>query len=320
MLSRPAGEPAAGADLSWVETCPGQPNINRPGPQSSVDSAVREPLVVAAAVESAEDFAAMAAAQKSCTDCTEMQQLSFLAVKPYVVSGVNILCDFSTGSPRPLVPAAYRAAVFESLHGLAHPGVRGTRRLVSKSFVLPGMSADIREKCRSCVQCARSKVHVHVKAPVQPIAVPPQPFNHVHIDIVGLLPATASGKVHLFTVMDRSTRWVEVIPLADTSAAGCAEAMIGCWISRFGVPACITSDRGPQFTLELWARLCSSLGIVHKQTTAYHPQANGLVERFHRQLKAALRARLNSSDWEQQLPWVMLGPCPKRTSTSRRRS
>jgi transposase InsO family protein len=53
--------------------------------------------------------------------------------------------------------------------------------------------------------------------------------------------------------------------------------------------------------------VCRQLGIIHKQTTAYHPQANGLVERLHRQLKEALRAWLQSGDWELHLPWVLLG-------------
>jgi len=45
----------------------------------------------------------------------------------------------------------------------------------------------------------------------------------------------------------------------------------------------------------------------HITTTAYHPQANGLVERFHRQLKEALRARSGGREWLQHLPWVLLG-------------
>jgi hypothetical protein len=57
------------------------------------------------------------------------------------------------------------------------------------------------------VQCARGKVHVHIKAPVQAIEVPTQPFTHIHIDLVGPLPASVSGKTHLLTIMDRSTRW-----------------------------------------------------------------------------------------------------------------
>jgi hypothetical protein len=73
------------------------------------------------------------------------------------------------------------------------------------------------------------------------------------------------------------------------------------------VPDTITSDRGPKFTSSLWASLCSLLSIKHTQTTAYHPQSNGLVERFHRRLKDALRARAAGADWFAHLPWVLLG-------------
>jgi hypothetical protein len=73
------------------------------------------------------------------------------------------------------------------------------------------------------------------------------------------------------------------------------------------VPVVITSDRGSQFTSALWDSLCNILGIRHVQTTAYHPQSNGLVERFHRRLKGALRARLAGPTWTAHLPWVLLG-------------
>ena len=108
-------------------------------------------------------------------------------------------------------------------------------------------------------------------------------------------------------MIDRTTRWPEAIPLTTTTAADCAAALLQGWIQRFGVPDIITSDRGPQFTSSLWASLCSLLSISHTQTTAYHPQSNGLVERFHRRLKDALRARAAGSDWFLHLPWVLLG-------------
>jgi len=127
--------------------------------------------------------------------------------------------------------------------------------------------------------------------------MPARRFSHVHIDLVGPLPASSSGHTHLFTVVDRSTRWPEAIPLAGTTTADCVEAFLSGWVSRFGVPAVVTSDRGVQFTSSVWSGLCQKLGINHKLTTAYHPQANGLVERFHRQLKEALRARLETGDW-----------------------
>ncbi len=84
--------------------------------------------------------------------------------------------------------------------------------------------------------------------------------------------------MHLFTVVDRNTRWPETITLASTTTHSCVEAFLNGWVSRFGVPAVVTSDRSVQFTSAEWSGLCQRLGKTHKPTTAYHPQANGLVE------------------------------------------
>ena len=69
----------------------------------------------------------------------------------------------------------------------------------------------------------------------------------------------------------------------------------------------MTSDRGPQFISDLWAAMSALLGTSLHPTTAYHPQANGLVEPMHRTLKASLKARLTSPHWVDELPWVLLG-------------
>ncbi len=102
-------------------------------------------------------------------------------------------------------------------------------------------------------------------------------------------------------------RCPEAVPLASTTAADCAAALLTGWIQRFGVPSSFTSDRGPQFTSAVWTSLCKLLDIKHTPTTAYHPQSNGIVERFHRRLKDALRARTANTDWFIHLPLVMLG-------------
>ena len=82
------------------------------------------------------------------------------------------------------------------------------------------------------------------------------------------------------------------------------------------MPANITTDRGRQFTSSLWSSLCEKLGVSHITTTAYHPQSNGMVERAHRQIKDALRARLAGPEWPLHLPWVLLGlrAAPKEDS------
>ena len=218
----------------------------------------------------------------------------------------KLLCDTSTGSPRPLVPATMRREVFETVHGLSHPGTRATVKIMKARFVWHGNAKDVRAWARGCVTCQAAKVHRHNKALLQKFEMATARFGHVHVDLVGPLPAS-KGHTHLLTVVDRFTRWPEAIPLTKTDAATVGNAFALNWVARFGVPSDITSDRGAQFTSELWNALADSLGAKLHHTTACHPQANGLIERFHRSLKAALRARLTMPNWIEELPWVMLG-------------
>jgi transposase InsO family protein len=159
---------------------------------------------------------------------------------------------------------------------------------------------------KACQGCQRAKVHRHVQVPPQNIPVPSRRFSHIHVDLVGPLPAS-KGFTYLFTIIDRTSRWPEAIPIAATTTLDCANALFQGWVSRFGVPAVITSDCGAQFTSSLWAALCSLLNIQHNQTTAYHPQSNGMVKRFHSCQKDALHARCAAANWVTHLPWVLLG-------------
>ena len=231
---------------------------------------------------------------------------------PLGPNGETLLCDTSLGHPRPVVPLSMRKTVFDAIHNLAHPSIRSTAKLVANKFVWHGLRKEVSKWSKQCVQCQLTKVQRHVKAPLGEFKVPERRFEHIHIDIVGPLPPS-QGYTYLLTIVDRFSRWPEAIPLKDISALTCARALVSQWITRYGVPMNITSDRGTQFTSELWAKTAQLLGSQLHHTTAYHPQANGLVERFHRQLKAALRARLTDCNWVDELPWVLLGirTCPK---------
>lgn len=93
--------------------------------------------------------------------------------------------------------------------------------------------------------------------------------------------------------------------MPDVTASTVAISFMNAWISRFGVPLYVVTDRGTQFESELFQELSSLTGFHRLRTTAYHPQANGIIERQHRILKTAIIAR--KQNWLDALPIVLLG-------------
>ena len=128
----------------------------------------------------------------------------------------SLLCDISTGSPRPFVPKSFRRNIFEMIHSLSHPSIRATVQLVTEKFVWHAMKKDITAWTRTCVSCQRSKIHRHTKSSLGSFQQPTRRFGHIHVDIVGPLPSF-EGKRYLFTIIDRSTRWPEAIPMEDAT-------------------------------------------------------------------------------------------------------
>ena len=132
-------------------------------------------------------------------------------------------------------------------------------------------------------------------------------FRTLHIDLVGPLTQSSKGNTYIFSVLDRFSRWYEAIPIRTITASKLVEVLWQHWFSRFGLPDVIVSDRGSQFESTLFVDVCNTLGIKLQRTTAYHPAANGMVERVHRTLKNSLRCLVSKfRDWERALPTALL--------------
>ena len=266
-----------------------------------------ENVVVDALTRQYDDDEAAAIVHAISHELSDISLADLAADQPSIKEETHSSVNGSNGMPRVLVPEVHRRLIFKAIHNLAHPSGRATLAIVSRTYVWPRMRSDILCWSRQCHACGVSKIACHTKPPVLPIPIPEKGFEHVHVDIVGPFPPDR-GYRHLLTMMDRTTRWPEAVPITDTTAETIVQSFLDNWISRYGIPTTVTSDRGAQFTSELWRGSLRKFGIRVMSTTSYHPQANGLVECFHRTLKNALRCvgHLGES-WSRSLPWVLLG-------------
>ena len=125
------------------------------------------------------------------------------------------------------------------------------------------------------------------KPPLYPIPVQ-RPFQIVIVNIMDL-PATQQDNKHVAVFQDYLTKWPMVFPVPDQRSQLLARLLAEEVIPMFGVPECLLSDRGANLLSHLMIDLCELLGIKKLNTTSYHPQCNGMVERFNRTLKTMFR-------------------------------
>ena len=215
----------------------------------------------------------------------------------------RIFCDLSGPAFRPYIPAPLRKRVFELFHNPAHGSAKVTDQVIRQRYVWPDMQREIKALYKNCLDCQQSKISRHDTTNPSQFTAPDGRFQDVHMDIIGPM-TNCDG--YCLTLIDRFSRWTEAIPLKDITAQTVSRAFFDNWISRFGAPRLLTTDQGAQFESQLFAALLSLIGCQRIRTTAYHPAANGMIERWHRSLKAAIMCH-NDRNWLRQLSTVLLG-------------
>ena len=123
----------------------------------------------------------------------------------------------------------------------------------------------------------------------------------VAVDLLGPFPASSSGNRYLLVAMDYFTKWGEAYPVPNMEASTVATAPVNEMFLRFSPPERLHSDQGKQFESQLIKEVCRLLQVDKSRTTPYHPQCDGLVERYNRTLldMLATSSKSNPIDWEQ---------------------
>ena len=206
-----------------------------------------------------------------------------------------------------VVPIKHRREIIEMAHGAklsAHLGNKRTTSKILRDFYWPGVARDVTAFCKACEGCQRGSRTAVSRAPLQPLPVMEEPFRWVAVDIVGPLQRTKQGNKYVLTFMDFATRYPEAIPLRKIDAATVAEAL--CQIfTRLGLPQEILSDQGSNFMSHLMKQVTEILGIDRIRTSPYHPQTNGMLERFHATLKSMIRkSSREKNQWDLYLPYA----------------
>ena len=208
-----------------------------------------------------------------------------------------------------VLPKQCRRVVLEMAHEIplaGHLGTEKTRQRILRRFYWPTLFRDIEQFCQSCVNCQKSGNRRNPKAPLIPLPVISEPFSRVAMDIVGPLPRSKAGYKYILVLCDYATRYPEAIPLRSIDAEHVADELIKLF-ARVGIPQEILTDQGSNFMSQLLTELYKLLHIHSIRTSPYHPQTDGLVERFNQTLKSMLRKVVTKEgkDWDKLLPYLL---------------
>ena len=213
------------------------------------------------------------------------------------------------GRKRAVVPVHLQEQILKEYHGGVMAGhFSGDRlyKLASRHWWWETLYKDAVSYCRNCPECAIVSGVGRINRPLlHPIPVH-RPFQIWGVDVMEL-PVTAKGNRYVIVFQDLFTKWPLVFAAPDQKAIRIAKLLAEELVPMFGCPECLLTDRGTNLLASVMKDVCKLMGVTKLNTTAYHPQCDGLVERMNRTLKAMLRKHTATfgKQWDTFLPGVL---------------
>ena len=207
---------------------------------------------------------------------------------------------------RVVVPKSERQGLLQESHGAQISGHLGWKktygRLVAK-YYWPRMKQEVVDYCQHCLDCAaRRGQHRTHKVPLLSVPFEHRKFHTMAIDVMEIGPAE-SGNRYTILAYDLFTKDVFGCAVPDQKASTLAHALCETVFFRYGVPRILLSDLGANLMSAIFREMCRIMGISRLYTTAYNPQCNGAIERFHQTLQGILShvAKLQPNKWDDYL-------------------
>jgi len=218
------------------------------------------------------------------------------------------------------VPKFERKAVLEENHDAptaGHLGIARTAARIAARYYWPGMFREIAQYVRSCTSCQQHKpAQQQTPGKMQP-SINQHPWETVSSDLVGPLPRSSKGNCYLVMFQDRFTKWVQCKAIRQASGKAVTRALYEEIITRFGCPKTVITDNGTQYTGGLFRKLLTEMGIKHRLTPPYTPQANP-VERANKTMKTMIAqyCEQDQKKWDEHLPEFMFAVNTARHSST----
>lgn len=188
-----------------------------------------------------------------------------------------------------------------------HQGYHRTVKRIKEKYFWKNMLKDISNMIKTCELCQKHKASKLTKLPMAITSRASKPFEKIFLDIVEPITPSYNNNQYILTLQDDLTTFSAAIPLENTVAKTIAEALVTKFICHYGVPKTILTDQGSNFVGSVFKNICKFFKIEKLQTTAFHPQTNGALERSHRTLTEYLRNFTvhDISSWDDWIPYAM---------------
>ncbi|XP_058816481.1 uncharacterized protein K02A2.6-like [Topomyia yanbarensis] len=186
--------------------------------------------------------------------------------------GLSVVGGCLMYGERLVVPPCSRRRVLQQLHA-GHPGVERMRSIARQYVYWPNIDDEVAKIVRSCNECS-TVARCDRKTNLESWPAPEEPWQRLHLDYAGPI----DGQYYLILV-DSYSKWPEVVRTKDITTTATLRILQGI-CARYRQPETLVTANGPQLTSDQFETFCDSNGITHLKTAPFHPQSNGLAERF----------------------------------------